>query len=125
MKKVLRILVYIVLFFPTQSLMHQNGIRYNLVNGLPDIYITSTAQKIGQTWFKNGDVWEKHLIQKFYSLLPHNNYFVVLDLGAQTGCFTLLAKYFPNSMWYAFEPIQEVVTMILQPFFIHNEFEFQ
>lgn len=28
-------------------------------------------------------------------------------MGAQTGCFTLLAKYFPHSHWYAFEPLEE------------------
>src|SRR3990167_246209 len=81
-------------------------IPYNLITGLPNIYVTFESEKIGHTW-SNGNVWEKHLIERFYSLLPQNEHFVVFDLGAQTGCFSLLAKYFPNSRWYAFEPIHE------------------
>lgn len=86
-------------------------LKYNLVRELPDIYIHADCEKIGVTW-SNGIVWEKHLIEKFHSLLPKNDFFVVLDLGAQTGCFTLLAKYFPDSIWYAFEPIKEAADLL-------------
>lgn len=88
--------------------VHQNeGLPYNLVEGLPDIYLDPFSELIGHTWVA-GVVWDKPLIQKFYSVLAaHNEFFVVLDLGAQTGSFSLLAKYFPNSHWYSFEPIQE------------------
>ena len=99
--------------------------RYNLVEGLSDIYITAGSQKIGQTWFKDGNVWEKQLIRMFYSLLPTDDFFVALDVGAQTGCFSLLAKYFPNSTWYAFEPIREVASALqdnLELNGIHNVF---
>lgn len=87
-------------------------IEYNLIQDLPNIYITPMAEKIGHTW-SAGQVWEKHLIQQFYSLLKrHDDFFVAIDLGAQTGCFSLLAKYFPNSQWYAFEPIPEVAKVL-------------
>ncbi len=88
-------------------------LKYNLVEGLPDIYITSFTEKIGQTW-KNGIVYDKALIQKFYNLLKasYDDSFVMLDLGAQTGSFSLLAKYFPNSKWYAFEPIPEAAAIL-------------
>lgn len=86
---------------------HTQGLKYNLVCGLPDIYISSMTEKIGHTWAQ-GNVWDKPLIEKFYSLLKeHKDFFVVMDLGAQTGSFSLLSKYFPNSQWYAFEPIAE------------------
>ena len=42
-------------------------LRYNLVEGLPDIYIDQISEKIGRTWMK-GYVWDKDLIHKFYSL---------------------------------------------------------
>ena len=86
-------------------------LRYNLVCGLPDIYISSDTEKIGHTWQK-GYVWDKPLIEKFYSLLPKDDFFVAIDLGAQTGSFSLLAKYFPNSAWYSFEPIQEAADLL-------------
>jgi len=80
---------------------------YNLVSGLPDIYISEKTEQIGATW-SQGNVWDKPLIEKFYSLLKwREDAFVVLDIGAQTGCLTLLAKYFLQSTWHAFEPIQE------------------
>jgi FkbM family methyltransferase len=46
----------------------------------------------------------------------------VFDLGAQTGAFTLMAKYFPLSMWYAFEPIIEAVN-VLQSNLVLNAIE--
>lgn len=82
-------------------------LKYNLVEGLPEIFLSPLSEKIGHTWV-NGVVWDKPLIQKFYSLLvEHNDYFVMLDLGAQTGSFSLLAKFFPNSQWHSFEPLKE------------------
>lgn len=107
--------LWIILFIcamPLSQKCSSAQLRYNLVEGQPDIYIAPATQKIGQTWFANGDVWEKHLIQKFYSLLPSDRAFVVLDLGAQTGCFSLLAKYFPHSTWHSFEPIKEVAAIL-------------
>ncbi len=83
----------------------QNKKFYNLVHGLPNICITENSERIGTTWLHK--VWDQHLIESFYQLLPSDRYFVVLDLGAQTGSFSLLANYFPHSQWYAFEPIKE------------------
>lgn len=84
-----------------------NVLQYDYVEGLPNIYLDPRSETIGCTWTQ-GIVYDKPLIQKFYSLLAaHDGFFVVMDLGAQTGSFSLLAKYFPNSAWYAFEPIQE------------------
>lgn len=85
----------------------ESPLNYNLVEGLPDIYLAPASERIGHTW-ENGMVWDKHLIHKFYALLEeHNDFFVTIDLGAQTGSFSLLAKYFPNSEWHSFEPLQE------------------
>jgi FkbM family methyltransferase len=81
--------------------------RYNLVSGLADIYISNNTEKIGATW-SEGQVHDKLVIEKFYFLLKQKEgAFHVLDIGAQTGSFTLLAKFFPQSKWYAFEPIKE------------------
>ena len=98
-----------VIFFIKTEL---NAISYNLVLDKPNIEITPLTEKIGHTWV-NGVVWDKPLIYEFYSLLKQaKSDIVVLDIGAQTGCFSLLAKYFPYSTWYAFEPIQEAVTAL-------------
>jgi FkbM family methyltransferase len=91
----------------TREDFFQDRKQYNLVSGLPDIYISAKTEGIGCTW-KEGNVYDKPLIESAYSILKNkNDPFVFLDVGAQTGCFTLLAKYFPASKWYAFEPIKE------------------
>lgn len=86
---------------------------YNLVKHEPDIYIHPYSEKIGHTW-RDGIVWDKPLIEKFYLLLPKNECFVMLDVGAQTGSFSLLAKYFTNSKWYSFEPIKEATETLIK-----------
>lgn len=109
MKKRLQFLACLFLAYCCFTLCKETSasrIQYNLVNGLPDIYVHPISEKIGCTWEK-GVVWDKPLIEKFYSLLPKDSFFVMLDLGAQTGSFSLLAKYFPNSQWYSFEPLEE------------------
>lgn len=90
------------------------SIPYMLVNGKEPVFIDPASEKIGHTWTRSLGVWEQHLIQKFYELLPQNEVFVVFDLGAQTGAFSLLAKYFPISKWYAFEPIVEAAEQLKQ-----------
>lgn len=94
-------------------------LKYNLISELPDIYITPMSEKIGHTW-ANGSVWDKPVIEKFYSLLPPDNFFVVIDFGAQTGSFSLLAKYFPKSFWYAFEPIKEAADALKNNLILNN-----
>lgn len=53
------------------------------------------------TW-QNETVSDLYLIEKFYDLIFENS--VILDIGAQSGSFTLLSKFFPKSKWYSFEP---------------------
>ena len=105
----LSFILALIFAFSITSDLHPNAPykRYNLVSGLPDIYITPMTERIGHTWSAN-TVWDKPLIERFYSqLAAHHGHFVMIDLGAQTGSFSLLAKFFPNSKWYSFEPLQE------------------
>ncbi len=108
---------FLCMFFLT---VRPEKLPYNLVEGLPDIYITPLSERIGHTW-SEGSVWDKELIKKFYTLLAnHGGSFVVLDLGAQTGSFSLLAKYFPQSSWYAFEPIEEAANTLKDNLLLNN-----
>ena len=85
---------------------------YSLVSGLPHVLISPRAERLGATWC-NGQVWDQPLIQYTYEMLcKAREDFVAIDVGAQTGCFTLLAKYFPKSKWYAFEPIEEAANLL-------------
>lgn len=92
---------------------------YNLIEGLPNIYLDPASETIGHTWCR-GSVYEKHLIQKFYALLPKDKPCVIFDLGAQTGAFSLMAKFLPLSNWYAFEPIQEAADALKSNLELNN-----
>lgn len=82
-------------------------LSYNLVETQPNIQITQTTEDIGSAW-KHGIIHDKEMVRAFYNILQaKNDRFVVFDVGAFTGRFSLLAKFFPNSHWYSFEPIQE------------------
>ena len=48
------------------------------------------------------------VIQFFYNLINADENYNIVDVGAQAGAFTLLAKYVPNSTVYAFEPCKYV-----------------
>jgi FkbM family methyltransferase len=87
---------------------------YNLVADQPDVRIAAAAEEIGCTWV-DGTVWDKPLIETFCKTLQGlRPDAVVMDIGAQTGAFSLLAKFFPQSTWYAFEPLQEVIKVLHQ-----------
>ena len=113
MSKFLPFLILIFLIAPSAANGHATGqrLKYNLVEKESDIYIHPESEKIGVTW-QNGLVWDKPLIEKFYSILPKTERFVMLDIGAQTGSFSLLANIFPDSEWYSFEPIQEATNVL-------------
>jgi FkbM family methyltransferase len=104
----------IVTFFSALCAQGASPVAYTLVHGREPVLIDSVSEAIGQTWIRGVGVWEQHLIQKFYELLPQGEPFVVFDLGAQTGAFSLLATYFPLSTWYAFEPIAEAAEQLKQ-----------
>lgn len=50
----------------------------------------------------NPFVYELNIIQRFVDEIQDN--FVVLDIGANNGSFSLAAKYYPNTKWHCFEP---------------------
>jgi FkbM family methyltransferase len=89
--------------------------EYSLVSGKDKILISHKAESLGATW-NNGIIWDKPCIEKFYELLymKRREPFVVLDIGAQTGVFSLLAKFFPLSKCWAFEPITEAALLLEQ-----------
>jgi len=47
-------------------------------------------------------VYQIDVIELFHNLIKDN--YCVLDIGAQSGAFSLMAKYLPTTEFYAFEP---------------------
>lgn len=77
-----------------------------------------------KTWDKEGQPRDIELINIFNKHLKKlnsaNNSFNVLDIGAQTGCFTLLAKFYKKSTWYAVEPIKKSYDLLLSNLKLNN-----
>jgi FkbM family methyltransferase len=62
---------------------------------------SDTIENNPHTWndqFAN----DLYLVERFHDLIKEDS--VILDIGAQSGLFTLLSKFFPKTKWYAFEP---------------------
>jgi FkbM family methyltransferase len=66
------------------------------------VSVIDEAVFYGSSWTIENVVWELDVIQKFTDQIKDN--FVILDIGAQTGTFSVAAKYFPNTQWHCFEP---------------------
>ena len=47
-------------------------------------------------------IWELDVIQAFVDRIEDND--VILDIGSNSGTFSLAAKYYPTTQWHSFEP---------------------
>ena len=62
---------------------------------------SDTIENNPYTW-NNQSANDLYLVERFHDLIKEDS--VILDIGAQSGLFTLLSKFFPKTKWYAFEP---------------------
>jgi FkbM family methyltransferase len=84
-----------------------------------EIYISN------ESWSYNNYTWGEEYynldsVNYFASLIRNEDKFRVLDIGAQSGLFTLLAKFFPRTTWYAFEPDQKSFMCLVDNLRINN-----
>jgi len=77
---------------------------YYFNNSNYPILITSKTKNITPyTFLPNGQLWENKSIKQFFSSIDDKPYNII-DIGAQSGLYSLFAKYLPNSTFYSFEP---------------------
>tara|TARA_Y100000591_G_C21854004_1_gene713676 strand:- start:3794 stop:4555 length:762 start_codon:yes stop_codon:yes gene_type:complete len=55
---------------------------------------------------RKNSIWEYEVIEFFMKQLENKPDATILDIGAQQGLYTLLAKFYPNTKWYSFEPFK-------------------
>jgi FkbM family methyltransferase len=79
-----------------------NIIKYNYINNKTINISTESLQKNPYTWSEEYNNEVKTSTEIFCSLIKDN--FIILDIGAQSGCFSLAAKFFPKTNWKSFEP---------------------
>ena len=69
----------------------------------PIVVTKNTVDITPYTFQKNGQMWENKSLYQFYSCIDSKPYNII-DIGAQSGLYSLFAKYLPNSTFYSFEP---------------------
>ena len=85
---------------------------YYYSNNLP-IYITSETKKITpSTFLDNGNLWEADSINYFYSQISPDKCYNIVDIGAQSGLYSLYAKYLPKSQFFSFEPFRTTFNLL-------------
>lgn len=70
------------------------------------ILVTKKTTELTPHTFQNNGIWEFNEIQYFYKRVfeSKKDKLNIIDIGAQTGLYTLFAKFVDNATFYAFEP---------------------
>ena len=85
------------------------------------IHVTEETLKVTpHTFHRNATMWEESSINYFYDNVPSDKEINILDIGAQSGLYTLYAKYLPNSRFYAFEPFPETFKLLNDNIALNN-----
>jgi FkbM family methyltransferase len=83
-----------------------------IYNTNKQILVTPETVKITpHTFMTNGEIWERDSITNFYNNINDNSYNII-DIGAQSGLYTLYAKFLPSCNFYAFEPFPETFKIL-------------
>lgn len=73
----------------------------------PKYPISVTAETLSltpHTFKKDQPTWEEASVNYFYDNVPTDKEVHIIDIGAQSGLYSLYAKYLPKSQFYSFEP---------------------
>jgi len=86
-----------------------------------DILLSSeTILKTPYT-FNDGNIFEMDCIKIFYNLIKNTNKSCnIVDIGAQTGSYTLISKFLTNCNFYSFEPYIETYNILNKNLKINN-----
>jgi FkbM family methyltransferase len=87
--------------------------KYNYFNNENyPIFVTEKTLKITPfTFQENGQLWENPSLKQFYSCIDDKEYNIV-DIGSQSGLYSLFAKFLPNSTFYSFEPFLDTFNLL-------------
>jgi len=84
-----------------------NNKTYYYDNDKPILVSENSIKITPYTWLSNGNIWEFNSLNYFYKLIDDSGAYNIIDVGAQTGLYTLYAKYRPKCTFYSFEPFQQ------------------
>jgi hypothetical protein len=77
------------------------------------IKVTSeTCDLTKYTFMNDGSMWESNSMEYFFNLIDKKKSYNVVDIGAQSGSYSLYAKYLPKSTFYCFEPFPSTFNLL-------------
>ena len=94
---------------------------YNHKNvNFPVSVTEETLRVTPHSFFKNETTWEESSIYYFYDSVPVDKKATILDIGAQSGLYTLYAKHLPKCKFYAFEPFPDTYKLLNDNISLNN-----
>ena len=77
------------------------------------IQVTDETTSVTKYTFQsNGQLWENDSIQQFFSVVDRRKNCNIVDIGAQSGLYSLFAKFLPNATFYAYEPFPDTFRLL-------------
>ena len=84
------------------------------------VYVTeNTVNLTPVTFNRTGVFYEPNSITYFYNLVGDNTV-NILDIGAQSGLYTLYAKFLPNCKFFSYEPNVETYNLLKENCVVNN-----
>ena len=84
--------------------------EYEYSSGKKFSITEETLEKTPHTFYRSGGMYENDSVNYFYDLVEkkhQNKNAVIIDVGAQSGLYSLYGKFIPECKIYAFEPFND------------------
>ena len=97
-------------------------IKYNYFNDekFPILVTDETIKITPYTFLNDNTMWEEESIKFFYLNIPKDKPLNIIDVGAQSGLYTLFAKYLPMANFYSFEPFKKTFDLLNNNIALNN-----
>jgi FkbM family methyltransferase len=96
--------------------------KYNYFNDkkFPIVVSNETRKITPHTFLDDNTMWETESIQYFFNEIPRDKPLNIIDVGAQSGLYSLFAKYLPMSTFYSFEPFKQTFDLLNDNIALNN-----
>lgn len=75
---------------------------------------TETCIHTPHSFFHDGSIWEQASLRQFYTRIDPTKKCTIVDIGAQSGLYTLYAKFLPLAQYHSFEPFPTTFNLLNQ-----------
>lgn len=105
--------------------MEESKTYYYFNNTSLSISVTKETTEITPyTFLRNGQLWENESIMQFYKYIidreKGDKTIHIVDIGAQSGLYTLFVKYLKNVKCFSFEPFEATFKLLNDNIILNN-----